>query len=182
MEIQAKPSLPVLSPLDMPTTLMIVIISTTRLIQTLMSLCDVVDHNCDGSPDANAVDAETWYFDSDEDDFGDAANSTEQCTQPAGYVADNNDCDDDLPAVDPDATEICDLIDNDCNGFTDDYDADLDLNTTSDFYADLDGDGEGDVDIRIQACIAPPNYVTNSTDCDDGNEDVTWPQPKRAMV
>ena len=74
--------------------------------------------------------------------------------------------------MNPSATEICDLIDNDCNGFTDDYDANLDLNTTSDFYADLDGDGEGDVDIQIQACIAPPNYVTNSTDCDDGNEDV----------
>ena len=37
---------------------------------TADEFCDSVDHNCDGSADAGAIDAETWYIDIDEDGFG----------------------------------------------------------------------------------------------------------------
>ncbi len=47
------------------------------------------------------------------------------------------------------------------------------------FYADTDGDGFGDPGATMGACIAPPGYVVDATDCDDadgnnfpGNEEV----------
>jgi len=43
----------------------------------------------------------------------------EACDASEGYVADNADCDDTRDDVNPAATEICDGIDNDCNGTAD---------------------------------------------------------------
>ena len=135
-------------------------------------LCDSTDHNCDGSTDADAIDGLTWYIDVDADGFGSDSFTTEQCTQPAGYVADNTDCNDILATAYPNASEICDSADNDCDGDIDDDDSSLDLSTTTTFYADIDGDGEGDLNSTTQACTAPLNYVSNYSDCDDGNSNI----------
>lgn len=59
---------------------------------------------------------QTWYADADGDSYGDATATTEACNAPVGYVADNTDCDDSENTVYPGATEICDGLDNDCNG------------------------------------------------------------------
>ena len=48
-----------------------------------------------------------------------------------------SDCDDTTDAISPDADEICDSQDNDCDGDTDEADA-IDQNT---WFADADGDG-----------------------------------------
>ena len=61
------------------------------------------------------------------------------------------------------AEEVCDGVDNDCNGIVDDpgsYGEQI-------FYLDLDGDGFGDPNAVRVACIQPLNTVTDSTDCDD---------------
>lgn len=74
--------------------------------------------DCD---DANpALNPETfWYADADNDTYGDPEQFQQVCEQPAGYVANSSDCNDADPDVNPDATEVCDGIDNDCDGETD---------------------------------------------------------------
>ena len=128
-------------------------------------LCDSVDHDCDGSTDAGATDASTWYIDVDSDGFGTSTFTLTQCTQPSGYVSDNTDCNDILATAYPNATEICDGIDNDCDGS---IDIDPAINETT-WYLDSDADGEGDASSSTQNCAEPLGYVSNSTDCDDGN-------------
>src|SRR5690606_28005200 len=43
--------------------------------------------------------ASTFYADTDNDGFGNAESSVEACNAPAGYVADNTDCDDNNASV-----------------------------------------------------------------------------------
>ncbi len=129
--------------------------------------CDGIDNDCDGDVDeAGALDETAWFGDNDGDGFGNAADRTIACDRPSGYVADNTDCNDRDAAVNPDATEICNGIDDDCDGDVDDDDASLTDPTT--WYADVDGDGYGDpLGSTAASCAAPTGYVADSTDCDD---------------
>ena len=132
--------------------------------------CDTIDNDCDGSTDEDdAADALTWYADSDGDGFGDAASDTTACEQPSGFVGDDADCDDGLSSINPDADEVCDGDDNDCDGTTDEDDA-VDALT---WYADGDGDGFGDAESPTVACDQPSGYVADDSDCDDGDAGVT---------
>lgn len=60
-----------------------------------------------------------WYADGDNDGYGDPDNSQPACSQPSGYVSNNGDCDDGNPDVYPGAEELCDNVDNDCDGSVD---------------------------------------------------------------
>jgi hypothetical protein len=99
------------------------------------------------------------YRDADGDGYGDPGVSIPSCdgTIPAGYVADHSDCNDASASAHPGAVEVCDGIDNDCNGLVDespsgeDSDADgvHDLCDNCPFVynpsqSDFDHDGEGD--------------------------------------
>ena len=112
----------------------------------------------------------TGYEDGDSDGYGDASITSLSCSQPSGFVSDATDCDDGDSAIKPSATEVCDGIDNDCDGDIDDADSSVVGNAT--FYADLDGDTYGDPDNSIDACFAPSGYVTDNTDCDDGSNSI----------
>jgi len=129
-------------------------------------LCDGVDNDCDGDSDEDdAADTTPWYADDDSDGFGDADSSTDACAVPTGHVDNDTDCDDDDATINPDATELCDGVDNDCDGDSDEDDA----ADTTPWYADDDSDGFGDADSSTDACEVPAGHVANNTDCDDAD-------------
>ena len=80
------------------------------------------------------------------------------------------DCDDNDAAVFPGAAEVCDGLDNNCDGQADE-------GVLSTFYADADADSFGDPGAPVEACAAPAGAVPNDQDCDDA-EPTTYPGAK----
>ena len=79
-----------------------------------------------------------------------------------GFSPADGDCDDTDPEVHPDADEVCDGVNNDCDAGIDE-DA-VDART---LYMDGDGDGYGDAAVTLQACGSPPGFLDGAGDCDD---------------
>ena len=111
-------------------------------------LCDGLDNDCDGQVDEDVT--LTFYADTDGYGYGDPSATTQACTVPSGYVADNTDCDDDEAAIHPNAAELCDGLDNDCDGNVDEgigpvYIGDFSFSTQAELdafppcYTSLDG-------------------------------------------
>ena len=129
-------------------------------------ICDGIDNNCDETIDNNAIDASNWYADTDEDGFGDQNNILFMCSQPEGYVNNASDCNDTAPLINPNALEICDSIDNNCNALNDDADPSIDPASQTPYFFDADNDGFGGSTISL-FCVAPPSYTVDGSDCDD---------------
>ncbi|MCK6503782.1 hypothetical protein L6R53_10350 [Myxococcota bacterium] len=130
-------------------------------------LCNDVDDDCDGGVDEGAIDPNTWYDDDDGDSYGDPADSTTACDRPSGHVSNDDDCDDGAPTVHPGATEVCNDLDDDCDGAVDEGAADRGT-----WYRDDDGDSYGDPAESTLSCDLPSGYVSNDDDCDDGRSSV----------
>jgi hypothetical protein len=129
-------------------------------------LCDGVDNDCDTEIDEEVVYLD-WYLDSDSDGFGDPEEFLNDCTQPAGYVLDDADCDDDDQFVNPDMDEFCNGYDDNCDTIIDEDAIDQTI-----WYADTDGDGFGDITVWFASCDGPEGYVDDDEDCDDADENV----------
>jgi hypothetical protein len=128
-------------------------------------VCDGLDNNCDGSAD-EGLQFTNYFVDNDNDGYG-AGLANSYCVDPgAGYAAQDGDCDDNNVQIHPGAVEICDGLDNDCDGSTDEG-----LQFT-DYYVDGDNDGYG-TGASNSYCDDPGvGYATQNGDCNDNNSAV----------
>ncbi len=114
------------------------------------------DDNCDGSLNAlNAVGCKVFYTDADGDGYGVSPTAC-YCVATAPYTATvGGDCDDTKNTVYPAAAaEICDALDNDCNGVTDEG-------------CDADGDGYCDATKTVTKTNACPKTTITGGKGDD---------------
>lgn len=104
-----------------------------------------------------------FYLDNDMDGYGDDFNFTEgPCDLvPPGTTLTPGDCDDFNAGVNPSAVEVCNYIDDNCNG------GEIDEFVQLSFYQDADLDGYGDANVLILECIEQPGLASNMDDCDD---------------
>ena len=107
---------------------------------------DIADTSSGNAPDDSDTDVDP-LADADQD----------------GYPADV-DCDDTDPSIHPEAEEICDEKDNDCNDLVDDNPS-----ITPTWFADTDQDGFGNALAMVQTCYQPNGYVADMTDCNDAD-------------
>ncbi len=113
------------------------------------------DRNCDGLFETAVL----CYRDADGDGFGDASEPALDCQPPFGYVSNALDCNDANPDQYPGAPEICNGIDNNCDGIVDND-------------ADSDGDGVWNC---LDRCPETPKHAQVSADgcsCEQQNPSI----------
>ena len=128
----------------------------------------VQDGDCDDL-DGTKYPSGVWYMDADSDGYGDQSSTVDSCSAGEGTVSVAGDCDDSDWLIHPSANEICDSIDNDCDGLMDDADPDIDIFTQIPVYEDLDGDGFGSELMLTRACPSTTLGTPITGDCDDSN-------------
>lgn len=126
-------------------------------------VCNGADDDCDAVIDEGGT--TVFYRDADGDGYGSPSVTTQACSAPPGYVSNNSDCNDNAMAIRPGAPEMCNGVDDDCDGA-------IDESGTTVFYRDADSDGYGSASVTTQACSAPAGYVSNNLDCNDFNASV----------
>jgi len=126
-------------------------------------VCDTVDNDCDGLVDETPT---IYFMDLDGDGWGDENNTVEGgCSPPFGTTSTPGDCDDGNAEIFPGAPELCNDIDDDCNGAVDD-------NAGTAYYEDADGDTYGDQSSQTFSCEPIPGMITQGGDCDDTDPDI----------
>jgi large repetitive protein len=131
-------------------------------------LCDELDNNCDLQIDEGA--GNTFYYDFDQDGYGLSYIQQVACEAPPNYAAEPGDCNDSNPLIHPAAEELCNNLDDDCDGL-----GDLDEGLYQEWYLDNDMDGYGVQETTLSACAQPaPTYVSSAGDCDPESPD-TYP-------
>ena len=135
----------------------------------VLERCNDHDDDCDGKKDKPThSDMPIWYKDHDDDGFGDENDFEYKCTTPKDHVEIIGDCDDDDKDIHPNADEICDSKDNDCDNQIDEIGS-VDGDP---YYLDSDGDNFGDPEHSILSCSNESGYVENNEDCDDSTNSI----------
>jgi len=149
-------------------------------------ICDGKDNDCNGLVDDGVL--ITFYKDNDGDGYGDPNNSIQACSQPAQYVQNSDDCNDNNNLINPNTIWFKDY---DGDGFTDgitqiscqqptgyvlnaipgdcnDNNSNINPNTT--WFKDADGDGFTDGTFQV-SCVQPAGFVLYAPggDCDDSD-------------
>ncbi len=127
--------------------------------------CNGLDDDCDGETDEpDAKGCKTHYMDSDGDGWGLDGVTQCLCEGAEGWSSKKGDCNDKNPDQNPDMVEICDGQDNDCDGATDEADAE----GCNPFFLDQDGDGFGLTD-KVKCLCGPTGaYIADKPgDCND---------------
>lgn len=140
----------------------------------LTESCDGKDNNCDGITDNIMI--TWWYHDDDGDgDGGLIGQPGTSCSPYSGFSLNHDDCNDTDDSIHPGADEICDVIDNDCDGSVDEE-------ASVSWYLDGDGDnyGAGDA-IGSGGCVPDDGYGLSNDDCNDYDLD-TFPGAAWAEV
>ena len=141
-------------------------------------ICDGVDNDCDGATDeAGALGCVTRYADMDDDGHGGDADAACLCEDDAVHTLTvGGDCDDTTPEISPSAVEVCNDIDDDCDGETDEEGA----GNCVPHYRDGDLDGYA-VPGPSRCLCAPEGEFTAAAlgDCNDANGDVSPGTPER---
>jgi len=132
----------------------------------------------DGNVDCNDSDPQVgaeleWFIDTDNDGWGDNAGTPLlSCGQPAGYAT-IGDCNDNSASTNPEALELCNGDDDDCDGLVDDNDPNVFSDAGPIGYLDSDGDGFGQFPISKRFCVlVPAGWTEVPGDCDDTNNEV----------
>ncbi|MCB9682684.1 MAG: putative metal-binding motif-containing protein [Alphaproteobacteria bacterium] len=132
--------------------------------------CNALDDDCDIDVDEGFDLDAIWHADADRDGYGSLVVVGTGCAEEAGWVRTATDCNDFNARVHPEAAEICDGIDNDCDRLIDQNDPDV--TGTRTWFADDDGDGYGTLLTTQDRCwFSPPGegWVSNDDDCNDAD-------------
>lgn len=112
----------------------------------MSEICDDIDQDCDGAITNGLPQLREVYEDRDEDGYPGTFVGHDCTDEPAapGFGYANLDCDDSTWRMHPDGHEVCDGIDNNCNGHVDEtmgqfsYGADTDINNVHLYYPERD--------------------------------------------
>ena len=152
--------------------------------------CNGVDDDCDNEVDDGVT--VTCYEDADNDTYPRAgAPPQELCPSPARIEfgqcpigttsrapADGTDCNETDPSVNPGRTEICNMVDDNCNSSTDE-------GVSITCYTDNDGDTWARSDTELQRCpdasrgivggcpVGTTNRLSGTLDCDDTESSIS---------
>ena len=122
-------------------------------------IADGIDQDCDLF--------ELCYLDGDQDGFGLMPSlCPDMHCQTTGFSAVDGDCSDVDDAIHPNAIEVCDELDNNCNILIDDADPEVNPQSQTQWWPDQDGDGFG-AGTSVLQCSRPEGFADNESDCDD---------------
>ncbi|MGB3076967.1 MAG: MopE-related protein [Chitinophagales bacterium] len=109
----------VISTSSTPSILVGVPVAHSTSIQSVNTVATSVLSGTSVTTICSSCDPTSWYQDLDADNYGNTAVTQLSCVKPAGFVANNMDCNDENAAIHPYADDVCNGIDDNCDGVAD---------------------------------------------------------------